>query len=1264
MRDFPVGTVTFLFTDIEGSTRLLEALKDDYAGLLADQREILREIFSNHEGQEVDTQGDSFFYSFPRASQALNAAIEAQRALAAHTWPQDVELHVRMGLHTGEPLPQAEGYVGMDVHRAARIASAGHGGQILLSETTTPLILDSLPEGANLVELGRHRLKDMRRPERITQVLLDGARSDFPPLKSLEALPPDRRSEVGPIPAPDFLTKETPLEKPIFVGREQELRRLDEKFERALHGEGCIGLVAGGPGRGKTALLEAFSSQVARDHPDILLAWGECSSRAGQGDPFHPFRQILRTLSGDLKSMWISNRSSNENIEQMWRSVPLVARSIVEVSPQLVNRLISGSELRARAGSIVTPGAPWLERLATLADQVQSVEIDTDQNALFTQFEDLIGELASHHPLLIILDDLQWIDNASVDLLFHLSRHLAGKRILILGAYRPEEIVLERERESHPLQSVLPEFRRYFGDIELDLTEVPIEEGRQFIDQLVDSEPNHLGEDFRTALFAHTEGHPLFTIELLRSMQERGDLERDGDGRWVQTKSLGWDEVPARIEGVIEERFNRLDPTLQEILQVASVEGEVFSAEVLSQILAINDRELYRALGQDLDRKHRLVQERGAVKIGEIQFSRFAFRHVLIQDYVYHSIGGLERKALHAGVGESLEMLYGEQSHRIAAQLAEHFSLGGIRDKAVQYLIESGDQARLLYALPEALNHYRQALDLLEGSGRAELIARTLLKIGLIHNAQGDHEGANRINQQAFELWEPIRASWEAAHSTEEGKTLRIAIAEPRSLDPALISDDVSIFISNQLFEGLVTVDQESNVLPAAAERWQILDGGRCYRFHLRSDLKWSDGSGLSAHDFVRTWKRNLRISDQAPMTDLLFVIKNAEPYALGELGSDSQLGLRALNDHTLEVELEDPVAYLPHLLTLPVAFPVPEAHGSLGSSADQGYSFVCNGAFRLTDLSSDRVISMERNPHYRGAYSGNVIQVECSVYEQYRSAFDRFDRGEFDIVSMVTSGPATVRHASQRYADELKFFPYPSTFFVTFCCDRRPFDDARVRKAFVHAIDREALISSTSRGQYTPALGGFLPTGLAGHQADIGLAYDPARAKELLTEAGFGEAEGFPQVELLFTGADPHNPLIEDLCQSWRDVLGVIVTPTNVTWQEFMRRRDEDPAELSTMGFSADYPDPDGMLRVLFHSEQGFNPSRFKSDEVDNLVELAARTLESAKRMDAYRQVDRILSMDQAVIMPLGYGRLRILVKPGIDFPAYPLRFKEVHIS
>ena len=187
-RDLPEGTVTFLFTDIEGSTELLRKLGEEYVTLLANHHQILRTTFTKWNGREVDTEGDAFFVSFPRATDAVAAVVDAQRAFAEHTWPQEMTVRVRMGLHTGEPWTAQEGYVGMDVHRAARIAHVGHGGQVLLSATTTELVVDELPNGASLLDLGHHRLKDIARPEHIRQLVIRGQRSDYPPLKSLESI--------------------------------------------------------------------------------------------------------------------------------------------------------------------------------------------------------------------------------------------------------------------------------------------------------------------------------------------------------------------------------------------------------------------------------------------------------------------------------------------------------------------------------------------------------------------------------------------------------------------------------------------------------------------------------------------------------------------------------------------------------------------------------------------------------------------------------------------------------------------------------------------------------------------------------------------------------------------------------------------------------------------------------------------------------------------------------------------------------------------
>jgi predicted ATPase/class 3 adenylate cyclase len=255
--ELPEGTVTFIFTDIEGSTELLKELGDKYAAVLADQRRILRDIFSRWSGQEVDTQGDSFFVSFPRATEAVAAAVEIQKALSEHTWPEDVEVRLRIGIHTGEPLVAEEGYVGIDVHRAARIGNTGHGGQVLLSETTTALVIDDLPLGVRLADLGQHRLKDVHRPEHIHQLTVEGLPTKFPPLKSIEVVSDDGEDGQPKHNLPPDLTP--------FIGREEELDAIQELMRDKSHR--LLTLVGVG-GIGKTRLALKAVSELVDRYPD------------------------------------------------------------------------------------------------------------------------------------------------------------------------------------------------------------------------------------------------------------------------------------------------------------------------------------------------------------------------------------------------------------------------------------------------------------------------------------------------------------------------------------------------------------------------------------------------------------------------------------------------------------------------------------------------------------------------------------------------------------------------------------------------------------------------------------------------------------------------------------------------------------------------------------------------------------------------------------------------------------------------------------
>jgi class 3 adenylate cyclase len=204
MPALPSGTVTFVFSDIEGSTALLKQLGERYDGVLSDHRRLMRECFTERGGVEIDTQGDAFFFAFPRARDAVEAAVEAQRAHAAHEWPDGRAVHVRMGLHTGEPAVGSEGYLGLDVVRAARLCTAGKGGHVLLSDTTRALVGVSLPEGVSIFPLGERRLKDIDEPERVFELEIEGANLPLPADEQAEEHVPAAPSPPPPPPAEDF----------------------------------------------------------------------------------------------------------------------------------------------------------------------------------------------------------------------------------------------------------------------------------------------------------------------------------------------------------------------------------------------------------------------------------------------------------------------------------------------------------------------------------------------------------------------------------------------------------------------------------------------------------------------------------------------------------------------------------------------------------------------------------------------------------------------------------------------------------------------------------------------------------------------------------------------------------------------------------------------------------------------------------------------------------------------------------------------------
>jgi predicted ATPase/class 3 adenylate cyclase len=288
MSPLPIGTVTFLFTDIEGSTNLARTLRDRWPGVLREHHDVLRTAIRDHGGMEVRTEGDAFFAVFASAVDAVAATAAAQRALTDHAWPSDAPIRVRMGMHTGEGRLSGGDYVGLDIHRAARIAAAGHGGQVLLSEATRGLVEDDLPEGVRTRDLGRHRLKDFDQAEQINQLVIPEVRSDFPPIRTLEV----------PTNLPVRLTS--------FVGREREVEDITKLLQSAR-----LVTLTGPGGTGKTRLALRVASQLLERFTDGVffvelapvtdphLVPSVIGSTLGVGEEGP--RPILETLKSELR---------------------------------------------------------------------------------------------------------------------------------------------------------------------------------------------------------------------------------------------------------------------------------------------------------------------------------------------------------------------------------------------------------------------------------------------------------------------------------------------------------------------------------------------------------------------------------------------------------------------------------------------------------------------------------------------------------------------------------------------------------------------------------------------------------------------------------------------------------------------------------------------------------------------------------------------------------------------------------------------------
>jgi ABC-type oligopeptide transport system substrate-binding subunit len=432
------------------------------------------------------------------------------------------------------------------------------------------------------------------------------------------------------------------------------------------------------------------------------------------------------------------------------------------------------------------------------------------------------------------------------------------------------------------------------------------------------------------------------------------------------------------------------------------------------------------------------------------------------------------------------------------------------------------------------------------------------------------------------------------------------------------------------------------NVLPDVAQSWEVSEGGRKYLFHLREGVRWSDGKPLTAGDFEYTWKRALDPAAESPVSGLMDEVKGGRAFHQGISSDPGHVGIRALDDVTLEVELEGPTGHFLHLLALCKSYPVPQhvvaEHGEAWTDVE---NIVTSGPFRLEAWKPGQSVVLARNRAYHGRFTGNVQGVEISLLADPSARLALYEADGLDVFHLCDLPAAELDRARHRNAGEYVSVPTLNTHYLGFDARHPPFDDARVRRAFVLAIDRAEMVETVWSGIAFPATGGFVPPGMLGHSPGIALPYDPDRARSLLAEAGYPGGRGFPIVHLPTDHRRVRHG--EYLQAQWRENLGIEITREVMDWADFLDRLEKDLPHLFCIGETADYPDPDDLLRA-----RASHFTRWQSQQHSELVEEARRVTDQRERVKLYQAADRIL-IEEASIMPFAYGRCHLLVKPWV---------------
>ena len=495
---------------------------------------------------------------------------------------------------------------------------------------------------------------------------------------------------------------------------------------------------------------------------------------------------------------------------------------------------------------------------------------------------------------------------------------------------------------------------------------------------------------------------------------------------------------------------------------------------------------------------------------------------------------------------------------------------------------------------------------------------------------------------------------------TKENMIVANIASEPRTIDPAINNaTDGSTIIFN-IFEGLARINlKDDKPEPGIAENWDVSEDGTKYTFHLRKDLKWSDGTPLTANDVKYGIIRVLNPDTASSYAYHGYCIKNGEAFYEGKAKAED-VGVNVIDDNTLEIELEYPVPYFLDImawhLMLPIKADVVEKDpDGWSQNAD---TIISNGPFRVKEWKHNEYILLEKNPYYWDKDNVKIDNVKLVMIEDENTALTAYKTGKIDYMANIPAVqvPQLIDSGEAKVTDQL------GTYFFDFNVNKKPFDDARVRKALSLAIDRQALIDTIVQGKQKSAIG-FIPFGLTGSDSNkdfreevkpyIDANGNIEEAKKLLAEAGYPEGKGFPKVSLTYNTSENHKAIAEAVQAMWKDNLGIEVSLVNQEWKVFIDTRIQGNYDIARDGYFSDFNDL-GSLFDLQVTDNPNNYTKYSNPEYDELVVAARKEQDPTKRAELYHQAEDLL-MEDMPVAPLYYYTQAYLLKPYV---------KDMHIS